>query len=278
MPIPDEKFVKKIEKGKGLKELRGKAKDYLEDEFKNEIEDLSEEGKKKFTYTFYFDWKNDNNPEYMFLIQNPGKIKKWHLDIEGIKKALKSDKTYHETIKIYRTYLNKWLLEDNKKFQKNFFQLLNSKGLIHNKKKYFDYDSKTIKEEFFKKFYVTDLVKYRVKTEDIEDKVDGNADVSYKKFLRSEIDWFKPKIIFLFGSRCWKILERHRDLKLITSNQIRNRKNITDVHGHVFEYEFGYVIPLAHFSGQNQFLRSSYINYLEKELEREEIKDFLNDL
>jgi uracil-DNA glycosylase len=138
---------------------------------------------------------------------------------------------------------------------------LSEQGLI-------EYDSleKYLDDEFYSDFVLTDVVKYRVSTSEIDGSRGGNAEASYETFLNSELDALDPDLIFSFGSRCWQVLYRNLDLEPVDPEDVLT-DTVTNSHGYAFEYDDGYVIPLTHFSGRNTFLRNSYYEYLQSGIE-----------
>lgn len=250
-----------------------KLQDLLDTAIKDCREKLSEEdidvysdNIKRFASTFYYDWEKDGKPDYVFLIQNPGPLQRdRHFGDEIY--DLKESSSLIKRARVNREYFKAWLLRKNEAFSKNFLTKLKDHKLIE-----FGQWDKYIKNgDFFKDFYATDVVKYRTDTSEIDEKKGENAEVSFDEFLKEELSYIEPKLIFVFGRRAWNILRRKMDAVVEDEGKTieGSQDAITDVHGYLFKSEKileTYILPLAHFSGRNNFLRDSYFQYLDKGL------------
>lgn len=218
----------------------------------------------KFSYTFYHDWWDGETPKFVFLVQNPGPLVSGrHLDDEAddLLKAVGAEDSYRRQVRVNQGYLEDWLWRRNQRFSEGFFPVLSDHGLI-------SYDSLKgyLRGDFFDDFVLTDVVKYRVSTGEIDGGVKGNAEVSYDEYLYPELEALDPDLIFSFGSRCWKVLLRNLDLDAVGDGELTD--TVTNAHGHAFRSDDWYVIPLTHFSGRNTFLRDSYYEYLSEGIEQ----------
>lgn len=215
----------------------------------------------KFCYTFYYDWEAADDPQYMFLVQNPGElVSARHLDDEAAElvAAVTSDTPYRDQVRVNRGYLKDWLWRRNRRFAGNFFPRLDAHNLID-----IDGVEPYLDDGFYNDFVLTDLVKYRVATKHIDADPGGNAEASFDAFLQPELDALDPDLVFCFGSRCWKVLYRNLDVTPVKAPETRLTDTVTNAHGYLFRTDDTYIIPLTHFSGRNSFLRDSYYDYLD---------------
>lgn len=259
---------------KPLKELLSTAREGVIDQLQNDGAEVLDNGRvqykgsklgkdelNKFAYTFYFDWENDEDPDYVFLVQNPGRlITERHLDHEAeeLIEAIQSNDPYISQVRKNREYLYDWLWSRNSKFSEGFFSTLEDYGLIE-----IESVEKYLEGEFYSDFVLTDLVKYRVQTGEISGNIGGNAELSFQEYLLPELKAYDPELVFLFGSRNWKTFLGNMDLEPVTGSDGILVDTISNTHGHLYEAEGMHFLPLNHFSGRNTFLRNSYFDYME---------------
>lgn len=261
----DSSFLERIDnpESRKLRELLEEAIESSEKKLTEENVDYSENDIKKFASTFYYDWERDSKPEYIFLIQNPGTLQKARHFGEEVDKLRKSS-TPIERVRINREYFKRWLLEKNKNFSEKFLDTLEENNLISPELEWEEYIGEG---DFFRDFYATDLVKYRVKTGKIKPKKGENAESAFDNHLKEEILALRPKLVFVFGSRSWRIIKRKMKPVSVEEEIEENEDAVTKIHGHLFESKEileTYLIPLAHFSQRNHFLRNSYFEYLKE--------------
>lgn len=200
--------------------------------------------------TLFYGLKVGEKPKYMFIMQNPGiKRKNNHLSKEYKEEinTISKGETSTRRMDIMRKQWFEWMTNKNKGFFKVFLNTMN----IFNQELNLGFDSYS---NFFKHFYVTDVIKCRGDTRNLA-KYAGNR--CYKNFLLYEINTIKPKLIFTFSVRAWGVF----------APIIKGNNKITKVHGKHFPILVGtvntHIIPLTHFTGQtyNNCLRKSYFNY-----------------
>lgn len=236
-----------------------------------------------------------NAPKYMFIMQNPGTSRQKKF-AESYPVEIEKACDVGKKMGVMRKFFLKWMRENNQEFSEKFCKLLQNKKLIEfdgEWKKYLDEDP--VKSQFFKDFYVTDLVKCRTNTEKIN-KSGENAEKCFDCFLREEIESVSPKLIFAFSKRTWGVLKRKLNCELVEHNwrdgdksdedskeeaeeagedlDENSEKNgrVTDTHGKLYKTNKivdTYLIPLLFFSNQglSRCPRESYFVYLEEGLE-----------
>lgn len=222
---------------------------------KKDIE-VDEEALRKSTYTYYHNWETES-PNLGFFLQNPGTLKARH---EG--KDLLNASDPLDYIAVYQRYAAEWFVLKNKHFAGRFFPILDELDLIQVQ------DWKTyVKDAFFDDFYMTDLVKYRVTTGDIEDQ---HRKESYEEQLKHELEAIDIDLAFAFSSRLWKTLHEEVPLEPRSAGAPES-SSVSECHGHL--YQAGKplnceVIPLSHYSRQiyGHYLRDSYFDYLQEGL------------
>lgn len=187
------------------------------------------------------------NVDFMLILQNPGNCGK---EKEKIESALKN-KNRSEFIEANLFGMRNWIKEKNSTFWTEFISLFN-KILKEN----LSFDN------IFNKIYLTDAIKIRGKTEDINKYIANSSNL-----IKMEIEHVSPKLIFTISSRSWEMLQKiYNDM---FENLDDDDKKIIRAHGKLFKIKNGpYIIPLAHFSGRNNFLRTSYFDYLQKGLNK----------
>lgn len=246
-------FIKKIENpiNKKLKDLLKEAKKNAKDVFNEKDKSLI----KKLSYTFYP--PRSKNPEFMLILQNPGKYKKDNKSDKDEKNEIKAVFRYPEKLsEFFNIALEDWLFKKNETFMLRFLEIIN------NSRK-----SKITEKNFLEYMYFTDLVKYRAGTEDIKIGKKENAEASFDEFIKAEIEELKPKLIFTFSTRTWEIIKRKMNPKLVNKNiKYSNLSAVTNAHGFLYKSQNSdiYIIPLVHFSRRNFFLRNSYFDYMKE--------------
>jgi len=213
---------------------------------------------KYHSFTFYYEPKDVKKSKYIIVMQNPGLPKNWENKPEYQELSQIKGNRFISTSK---KYLIEWLKEENMNFCKSFFAVLREYGLIQ----FNDFDE-YLKNNFLYDFIVTDLVKCRAGTEEVDSE---NIKTCSNRYLFNEIEHYgKNKLVFAFSSRTWEFLYS----KFITEQNNQNKK-VSNAHGKLFPSKIAntYFIPLAHFSQRqfNNYLRDSYFYYL-----KEGLKDY----
>jgi uracil-DNA glycosylase len=222
---------------------------------------------KKNQYCFY---GITGKPKYMIIMQNPG-LPKNSKDYKNEVLELEKEKEFAAKIEIWQKYFKKWVVK-NKVFFEEFFENLKKFGLIK-----FDSFQTYVEHQMFNDFYVTDAVKCRASTKELKD---DHFDKCFKNFLKKEIDYLNPKLIFAFSSRTWNILKEKMDkmeniekappIKECEAKGHKHEPTLVQAHGYLYSRgNERFIIPLAHMSKrQLQFyLRNSYFDYLPDGLE-----------
>lgn len=255
MPL-DGRIIEKIEypESPALRDLLDQAREHAQEELTSAGVEVSSSDVNKSTYTYYHDWERED-PIYAFIVQNPGQLQRRH-EMEGIREA-QSPLDY---VRTYQKYAVDWLIEKNAHFSREFFPMLDRNGLISLD----DGDwNRYVREEFYDDFYLTDLVKYRVRTGDIDDE---HRQAGLEEHLGPELRRLGPDVVFAFSSRVWNtFLENLNPTPL--SNGAGLDSKVSRAHGYLYHIENpidAYVVPLSHFSSRVYalLLRDSYFEYL----------------
>lgn len=248
-------FIERIERPESdaLSELRDEAAHDVRESLQGSGFDTTPEIVRKSTYTYYYDWERDD-PEYVFLVQNPGTLSRRH-EMKGIR----ASRSPIEYVRTYRTYAQEWLLEKNEHFSSRFFPLLTRYGLLEGAEEWRTY----LKEGFYDDFYLTDLIKYRVKTGDIGDR---HRRAGFEEHLHEELRLVDPELVFAFSARVWDTLREELDLRPVSDGAVPDA-TVSNAHGHLYRATGAldtHVLPLSHFSMRVYalLLRDSYFEYL----------------
>jgi len=231
-------------------------------------------------YTLYAN--NFSGYKYMIVLQNPlYNEERYYQEKTEADKA----KNLGEKVKVHQRYFREWFIKDeinsstgqNKKFLERFLGLLRKYKLI-------DYKSVEdyLERNFFKDFFVTDIIKYWGKTKDFKNKHFQHS-VTH---LIEEINGVRPELIFSFSTRVWdnlyKALMKDYELEPVKgwnyiikrADSLRAQKKITNLHGHLFKGRYEddesfFIIPLVHLSARarNNLLRDTYFEFLEEGLD-----------
>jgi len=217
-------------------------------------------------YSFAIYSKKIEPRDFMIIMQNPGDPDKD--EIKAIKKSESDLEAIEENIKAMKKWIEN---KKNKEFWDSFISNLNKIQELQDLKK----------DNILDYFHITDLIKKRAYTHKVDEKKGYEESVedilknqakrkeSYE-LLENEIKEVNPKLIFAISTRTWDNLkEIYKDKIIAVKNNKLNCK-VTRAHGYLFKVgkEGPYIIPLAHFSGQNNFLRDSYFKYLKEGINR----------
>lgn len=221
--------------------------------------DIDDSTIRKLSYTYYYDPSHDD-PDYVFLLQDPGALQRRHTEELDRLKAIDDQSPLTELVNIYRQFPKSWLLRDrNSDFSSRFFTTLADHGIISLSSTWRDY----LRDEvFYDEFYMTDVVKYRV---DGSSKTERRASVN--GFLREEMAKIDPDLIFAFGGDAWGAMRDFFDSSPVQSGPVDPGK-ITETHGHLCQTGRkidAHVLPLSHMSGQVwwRFPPEDYIERME---------------
>ncbi|WP_173080581.1 uracil-DNA glycosylase family protein [Fundidesulfovibrio magnetotacticus] len=205
------------------------------------------------SFAVYYEDRDVERPRFMMVMQNPGGTKGVAVSDEG--KDLAQVGSSEEFVAMTRKYLSKWLKKSNRSFSESFFGILKKYKLISydNLDNYLDCD-------FYNHFLVTDLVKCRVATRDVDDK---RGDLCGERFLRTEIEKAKNvDLIFSFSTRTWRYMKG----AYLASQGVL--PTVVQAHGRLYRMDGcgKCIIPLAHFSRTmlQKYLRLSYYQYFEE--------------
>jgi len=202
----------------------------------------------------------NQRPRFMIIMQNPGSPKNTRKLDEEIR-LLGKAKTSKAKILIWQKFLKEWILDENRKFFSNFFKEMRQLKLV----KFSELDSYVTSNRIFNDFHFTDAVKCRARTEDLQ-KDKNSFCKCFDSFLREEIDYLKPRLIFAFSTRTWAILRDRMKLEPVAPVQ---RWSLAQSHGRLFKYGRNqFVMPLAHMSKKmlNFYLRDSYFTFFNEGL------------
>lgn len=260
----DESFVRRIENpdDERLRTLLADAMKKTRERLQRfDVPELEERLIRRLAYTYYYDWENDD-PRFLFVVQDPGNLQRRHLDeLDRFRDA----PSIREQIQGYRRFATTWLINRrNADFSERFLGTLHTAGLIDIRNSWSEY---VASEQFFDDIYLGDVVKYRT------DGFGKRAErASFQSFLDTELRAIDPDLIVAFGGNAWSTLRRELAAKSVDDPDIDDGK-IMQAHGHVYNTENTVetsIIPLGHMSGQVwwRFPPDEYIDRLQKGVER----------
>jgi len=185
----DAEFLERIEnpRSRTLEQLFESAVENVEKQLREYgATDLDEWALKKIAYTYYYDWESDD-PNYVFLLEDPGNLNGRHTrEIQRIEN-LKDDYDPLSLVGIYRQFATTWFTETrNSDFIRRFLYTCSENDLIE----FDDYWGDYVKSQrFFDDFYTTDIVKYRAPGSAV-----GSQEVrsSFSERLRPELETSTP--------------------------------------------------------------------------------------
>lgn len=266
----DAEFVNRIEnpRSRTLEQLFERALENVEEQLRDYgATDQDEWALKKIAYTYYYNWDEDD-PDYVFLLEDPGNLNERHTrEIRRIE-VLKDEFDPLALIDIYRRFATTWFIETrNSDFIRRFLYTCSENGLIEFDGYWGDY---VRSQQFFDDFYMTDIVKYRAPGSAV-----GSPEVraSFSEQLGTELETLDSDLIFTFGNRAWNPIKEELAAEPVEAPEIDESK-ITELHGHL--HETGrvldtYVLPLGHMSTQfygAQISKKEYMSRMEEGLER----------
>ena len=228
---------------------------------------LDEWAVRKMAFTYYYNWETDN-PDFVFLLTDPGSIDERHMREAQRIAALKNEYDPLSLVDIYRNFATTWFTETrNSDFIGTFLATCNEMDLIAYENYWKDYIRS---REFFNDFYMTDIVKYRAPRSTVGS---PEVQVSFSEQLREELEGIDPDLIFTFGNRAWTPIEEELATEPIDDLAIDESK-ITELHGHLHKTGGvidAHVLPLGHMSTQfygAQISKQEYMSRMEDGLER----------
>lgn len=229
-----------------------------------EFRDVAESTVRKLSYTYYHKPEQED-PEYVFLLQDPGGLQERHTEEIDRLDGIDQQSSGEELVDIFRQFPKSWLLRNrNSDFSERFFTSLAEHGLISLQSTWREY---LREEQFYEDFYMTDVVKYRV---DGFNKTEEQASVN--EFLRDELIDIDPNLIFAFGGDAWSALRTYFDAIPVQRTSVDPSK-ITEMHGHLCQANQNLdskILPLSHMSGQIwwRFPPDDYIKRMEQGLKQ----------
>lgn len=266
----DAEFLERIENPRSriLEELLESAVENVEGQLREYgATDLDEWTLRKIAYTYYYDWEEDD-PDYVFLLEDPGNLNQRHTRAIRRIEALKDDYDPLSLVDIYREFATSWFTETrNSDFIQQFLYTCRDNGLISFDDYWKDY---VTSQRFFDDFYMTDIVKYRAPRSAV-----GSSEVrfSFAEQLRIELEALNPDLILTFGNRAWNPIKGELAAEPVEHLDLDDSK-ITELHGHL--HETGrvldtHVLPLGHMSTQfygAQISKQEYMDRMEGGLEQ----------
>lgn len=228
-----------------------------------DISGVDEPAVRKLSYTYYHDPAEDD-PEYVFLLQDPGGLQRRHTEELDQFRSMDERPAVAELVDVYRQFPKSWLLRRNSDFSSEFFTALADTGVISPTSTWQNYLQDG---EFYDDFYMTDVVKYRV-----DGPSKSEIRVSVDEFLREELSAIDPELIFAFGGKAWSALRDHFDATPIETIS-GDPSKITEIHGTLCETgreTETKILPLSHMSGQVwwRFPPEEYIERMEAGLQQ----------
>jgi len=229
-----------------------------------DIPEVSEGVIRRLSYTYYYDWETDD-PEYIWLVQDPGNLRDRHLSELRGANPIADGCSPREQISVYRQFGKSWLTGGrNEDFSERVLTALDELGLIDLGGSWRAYLNRV---NFYRDIYLGDVVKYR--TDDFGQRAER---ISYTAFLEEEIRELEPSLLFSFGGNAWSTIRRETDPTPVESVSV-DPDRITDVHGTLHRVDAPvetYVLPLSHMSGRVWwgFSPEDYVDRLTAGLER----------
>jgi uracil-DNA glycosylase len=225
------------------------------------LENVSQSVVRNLSFTYYHDWEHDD-PNCLLVIQDPGPLYDRHQDEVQAIRDLGTDPDPLELISLHRSFAISWLVQRNADFAEKFVETCDEHGIATPEDDWRDYIEQG---RFFDDFYLADVVKYRTDSHNHNQRI-----ASYRGYLRDEIHYVDPELVFVFGGDAWSLLRSQMTLTPQETIDIDPSK-VTEAHGHPFRTTTPVettIIPLVHFSGRvyHSLLRDSYFDYLEEGL------------
>lgn len=245
-----------------LKDLADQAQTGVEDTLSEwSLENVSQSVIRNLSFTYYHNWKHDD-PNCVLLIQDPGPLYDRHKNEVQTIRDLGTDPDPLDLTSLHRRFAISWLVQRNADFTQKFIEACTEHDVVTPGGDWREYVEQ---EAFFDDFYLADVVKYRTDSHTHNQRI-----ASYRGYLRDELQYVDPELLFVFGGDAWSLLRSRMDPVPVEGLDIDPSK-ITEAHGHPFRISQPVettVIPLVHFSGRvyHNLLRDSYFDYLEQGL------------
>lgn len=222
---------------------------------------------RKMACAYYYDWEEDD-PNYVFLLKDPGSLNQRHTNAVRRLEALPEDYDPRSLVDIYRGLAKTWFTDTrNSDFMRRFLSLCRTNDLISFDSYWGDYVNSN---EFFDDFYMTDIIKYRAPGSAVGS---PEVDIAFREQLRPELEAIDPDLIFAFGNRAWNPVREKLQAEPVEETDIDESK-ITQLHGHLHRTKSvidTHVLPLGHMSTQfygAQLSKQKYMSRLEKGLQQ----------
>lgn len=244
----------------------------------------------KLLSTCYYKEEWDGRPDVMLLMETPGSLSYREDSRHREAERLLDEDSIEEQVKLYRKFSHGWLgnnLRNN--FTAPFLRKLSESSAVDIKVESLeDYIPDSLDDMdggeslFFKDFYVTDVVSFRIKGGSINSERRNRG----MEIVVEEISYIEPDVVFCFGTKPWRAIRKNAEVKALTDGY-EVESGITSVHGGLYKVDFESemdfepglieeleassvkVIPLAHMSRAKNYIRGSYTHYM---------KNGLNDL
>lgn len=225
------------------------------------LENVSSSVVRNLSFTYYHDWEHDD-PECVLVIQDPGPLYDRHKDEVQAIRNLGTDPHPSELVSLHRRFAISWLVQRNADFAEKFVEACARHDIATPTEPWRAYIEQG---RFFDDFYLADIVKYRTDSHSHNQRL-----ASYRGYLRDELQYVDPELMFVFGGDAWSLLRSQMDITPVDTLDIDSSK-VTEAHGYPFNITTPVettVIPLVHFSGRvyHSLLRDSYFDYLEEGL------------
>lgn len=228
------------------KELRG-----------HHVEDVSEATIRRFAYTYYHDWEEDN-PDIVFLLEDPGMPGEHVLAEAHEIDEVDGKEPNRELLKIFRRFGARWLMQKRyADFTSQFVATCEEAGLIDPDDPWWKY---LLSYDFFDDFYMCDVVKYRAPNVS-----DADLKAAFTEHLVHELEYVDPDLVFTFGKRAWNCLRTNLGAEPVDGSVDPTRMN--SVHGaparttRLLDVD---VIPLGHMSPNFLGAQMSHRDYFKK--------------
>lgn len=262
-------FIQKIKHPSGdLRFIQQKAQINVKQQLHRwgyDVGDISRERILDMSFTYRFDWEEDN-PRHMLILQDPGPFgSDRHKNMWEQSENLDNDINPIKSVSRDRWIAKKWLEETAKQFSDAFLQECVDTGIIN---EIDNIDNYIDNGRFFDDFYYTNVIKYRDDTHDSKHRIE-----SYAEYIDKEIEYINPEYIFVSGSPAWNTIDSGKTdidpkpIEKVPDSVSRNK--ITEVHGHPFEITKpinAKIIPIIHPNPRSENWRTKYPKRLQKGL------------
>ena len=225
------------------------GKDLRDKYEKGKLEESDVDSKGKAMYHVY---STGEKKDFMFIMETPGNKKDNGQFIDYVENGkLKYRDDFDKYVELKQKNFLTWIKE---------LGLFNDRNIIGTINKELNEDINS--DNFFEHFHVTDVRKC----------ADGETSKCFNKFLKKEIEFLKPDLIFCFGRTAWDQIKACKEFTVEPTGKYGDSTKIKDLHGRLFSFEVKdkkvWIMPCLHFSvrTRNSAPRNSYIDYFKKGL------------